>query len=58
MPVLVLTGQKAAGLFLAEQVKLVASQVTVLVVEGSGHWSVDENPTQTLGAIATFLVPR
>src|SRR5437879_971118 len=44
MPVLVLTGEKASGTFLIEQAKLVAMNVQGQVVEGSGHWLMDEAP--------------
>jgi len=55
MPFLVLTGEKASGTFLIEQAKLVAKDVTGIVVKGSGHWLMDEAPDQVIPAIVDFL---
>ena len=46
MPMLVLTGEKASGTFLIEQGRLVAENVEGVVIEGSGHWLIDEAPDQ------------
>ncbi len=42
MPVLVLTGEKASEQFLIEQARLVATDVKGVVLEGSGHWLMEE----------------
>jgi pimeloyl-ACP methyl ester carboxylesterase len=55
MPVLVLTGEKASGPGLIEQVKLVATSVTGTIVPGSGHWLIDEAPRQVLPALVAFI---
>jgi pimeloyl-ACP methyl ester carboxylesterase len=55
MPFLVLTGEKASGTFLIEQTKLVAVNVTGVVVKGSGHWLMEEAPGQVIPAIVDFL---
>src|SRR5262249_47392760 len=55
MPFLVLTGEKASGTLLIEQAKLVAKDVTGIVVKGSGHWLMDEAPDQVIPAIVDFL---
>ena len=55
MPVLVLAGQKAAGPQLAEQVARVATRVTSVVLQGAGHWLVEERPSETLAALEAFL---
>jgi pimeloyl-ACP methyl ester carboxylesterase len=55
MPFLVLTGEKASGAFLIEQAKLVATNVSGTVVQGSGHWLMEEAPDQVIPAIVTFL---
>jgi pimeloyl-ACP methyl ester carboxylesterase len=55
MPFLVLTGEKASGTFLIEQTKLVATNVTGVVVKGSGHWLMEEAPGQVIPAIVDFL---
>jgi pimeloyl-ACP methyl ester carboxylesterase len=55
MPFLVLAGEKASGTFLIEQTKLVATNVTGVVIKGSGHWLMDEARDQVVPHIATFL---
>lgn len=55
MPFLVLTGEKASGTFLIEQTRLVARDVSGTVVKGSGHWLMEEAPSQVIPAIAAFL---
>ena len=55
MPFLVLSGEKAGGAFLIEQVKLVASDVKGQVVQGSGHWLMEEAPQTVIPAIVEFL---
>jgi len=55
MPFLVLTGEKASGTFLIEQTRLVAANVTGVVVKGSGHWLMEEAPAQVIPAIVEFL---
>ena len=54
MPMLVLTGEKASGTFLIEQAKLVATDVKGQVVQGSGHWLIDEAPAIVIPAILEF----
>ena len=56
MPVLVLSGEKAGGAFLIEQVKLVASNVRGQVVTGVGHWLMEEAPDTVIPAINDFVV--
>jgi pimeloyl-ACP methyl ester carboxylesterase len=55
MPVLVLTGQKAAGSFTIDQVRTAAVNVHGEVIEGSGHWLMSEAPERTMNALVTFL---
>jgi len=55
MPFLVLTGEKASGTFLIEQTKLVANNVTGVVIKGSGHWLMDEARDQVIPQIVQFL---
>jgi pimeloyl-ACP methyl ester carboxylesterase len=55
MPFLVLTGEKASGTMLIEQTKLVASDVNGIVVKGSGHWLLEEAPTQVIPQVVSFL---
>jgi len=55
MPFLVLTGEKASGTFLIEQVKLVATNVSGTVVKGSGHWLMEEAPKTVIPMIVEFV---
>lgn len=55
MPFLVLSGEKAGGTFLIEQVKLVASDVKGQVIQGSGHWLMEEAPQTVIPAIIDFI---
>jgi pimeloyl-ACP methyl ester carboxylesterase len=55
IPVLSIGGEKSLGEFLGNQMKLVASNVTTVVVKDSGHWLLEERPNETTDALATFL---
>jgi pimeloyl-ACP methyl ester carboxylesterase len=55
MPVLSIGGDKSLGEPLAEQMKLVATNVTVAIVKNSGHWILEEQPKQTTDALMKFL---
>jgi pimeloyl-ACP methyl ester carboxylesterase len=55
MPFLVLSGEKAGGMFLIDQAKLVASDVEGQVVQGSGHWLMEEAPEKVIPAIVDFI---
>lgn len=55
MPVLAIGGEKANGEALGEQAKLVASDVTVVVLKNTGHWVLEENPKETTDALMRFL---
>jgi hypothetical protein len=44
MRVLSIGGEKSLGEFLGQQMKLVASDVTVVVVKDAGHWILEEIP--------------
>jgi len=55
MPVLSIGGDKSLGGPLGEQMKLVATNVTVVMVKNSGHWILEEQPRQTIDALVGFL---
>ena len=55
MPVLVIGGDRSGGAALGEQVKLVASDVRVVVIPNTGHWLIDERPKETAAALLGFL---
>ena len=55
MPVLTIGGEKANGEVLGKQAKLVATDVTVVVLKNTGHWVMEENPMETTEALKKFL---
>ncbi len=55
MPMLVLSGEKAGGTFLIDQAKMVDSNVTGVIIKGSGHWLVEEAPEQTIPELVKFI---
>jgi pimeloyl-ACP methyl ester carboxylesterase len=56
IPVLAIGGEKANGEVLGEQMKIVASNATVVVLKNTGHWVLEENPKETTGALMNFLL--
>jgi pimeloyl-ACP methyl ester carboxylesterase len=55
MPVLSIGGEKSLGNELAAQMKLVATDVTVVVLKDTGHWISEERPKETADALLKFL---
>lgn len=55
MPVLSIGGEKSLGNLLAEQMNLVATDVTVVVLKDTGHWILEEKPKETTEALVKFL---
>ena len=55
MPVLSIGGEKSLGKELAAQMKLVADDVTVVVLKDTGHWILEERPKETSDALVKFL---
>jgi pimeloyl-ACP methyl ester carboxylesterase len=55
MPVLSIGGDKSLGEALGRQMRLVATDVTVVIVKNSGHWILEEQPEQTTDALVNFL---
>jgi pimeloyl-ACP methyl ester carboxylesterase len=55
MPMLVLTGEKASGNTLIEQARLVAIDVRGVVIKGSGHWLMEEAPSQVIPQLVVFI---
>jgi len=55
MPVLAIGGEKSLGVVLGEQMMLVASDVTVVVLKDTGHWVLEERPKETTDALVKFL---
>ena len=55
MPVLSIGGEKSLGKELGQQMKLVATSVTVIVLPDTGHWVLEERPKETTDALVKFL---
>ena len=55
MPVLSIGGDKSLGTVLGDQMKLVATDVTVIVLKNTGHWLMEESPRETTDALVKFL---
>jgi pimeloyl-ACP methyl ester carboxylesterase len=55
MPVLSIAGDKASAAVLGPQMKLVASDVTAIVLKDTGHWVIEERPKETMDALLKFL---
>jgi pimeloyl-ACP methyl ester carboxylesterase len=55
MPVFSIGGEKSLGDALGQQMKLVASDVTVVVLKDTGHWIMEERPKETMEALGKFL---
>jgi pimeloyl-ACP methyl ester carboxylesterase len=55
MPVLAIGGAKSLGEALGNQAKLVASNVTIVVLPEAGHWVLEEKPRETMAALLKFL---
>ena len=55
MPVLALGAEKSFGTGEADTLRFVATNVTMGIVPGSGHWIMDENPKATTALIVDFL---
>jgi pimeloyl-ACP methyl ester carboxylesterase len=55
MRVLTIGGDKSLGEPLAQQARLVANDVTVVVLKNTGHWVLEESPKETTEALQKFL---
>jgi pimeloyl-ACP methyl ester carboxylesterase len=55
MPALAIGGKKANGEVLGQQLKDVASDPRVVVLENTGHWVLEENPKGATDALISFL---
>jgi pimeloyl-ACP methyl ester carboxylesterase len=55
MPVLAIGGEKANGKLLGEQMKIVTTDATMVVLKDCGHWVLEEKPRETTDALMKFL---
>jgi pimeloyl-ACP methyl ester carboxylesterase len=54
-PILSIGGDKANGAALADQAKLVGTDVSSVVIKDCGHWIMEEKPQETMAALLKFL---
>ena len=54
-PILSIGGDKANGAALADQAKLVGTDVSSVVIKDCGHWIMEEKPQETMAALIKFL---
>jgi pimeloyl-ACP methyl ester carboxylesterase len=57
MPVMTIGGDKANGEALARQATFVATKSESVVLANTGHWLMEESPTETMDALMRFLAP-
>jgi pimeloyl-ACP methyl ester carboxylesterase len=55
MPVLAVGAEKSFNTAMAEEIRFVATNVTVGIVPASGHWVMEENPDATRKLVLDFL---
>ena len=55
MPVLTIEGDKAMGGALEVQAKIVATNVTSVMFPDTGHWLMEQRPTETKAALKKFF---
>ena len=55
MPVLAIGGSASYGATLATEIGFAADHVQSAVIQGSGHWLMEEQPKATMAAIQAFL---
>jgi pimeloyl-ACP methyl ester carboxylesterase len=55
MPVLTIEGDKAMGGALEIQAKLVANNVTSIILTDTGHWLMEQRPAETKAELKKFL---
>jgi pimeloyl-ACP methyl ester carboxylesterase len=55
MPVLAIAGEKASASTLFPQMKVVATDVSVVGLTDTGHWVMEERPKETMDALLKFL---
>jgi pimeloyl-ACP methyl ester carboxylesterase len=55
MPVLAIGGEKSFGASMAQIMRFAASDVREGIIPDSGHWIMEENPTDTIAIVRDFL---
>jgi pimeloyl-ACP methyl ester carboxylesterase len=57
MPILAIGGEHFFGPKMAVVMRTAGTDVKELVIAGSGHWLMEEQPQTTVAAIKAFLGP-
>jgi pimeloyl-ACP methyl ester carboxylesterase len=57
IPVLAMGGSESGMEGIGNATRLVADDVTTVVIEGSGHWVAEQAPDQVIAALTAFLAP-
>ena len=55
MPVLTIEGEKSMGGALEIQAKLVANNVTSIILKDTGHWLMEQRPAETKAELKKFF---
>jgi pimeloyl-ACP methyl ester carboxylesterase len=55
MPVLAIGGEKSFGPMMAVVAKAAATNVQGVIIPHAGHWVMEENPTDTVAAVTSFI---
>jgi pimeloyl-ACP methyl ester carboxylesterase len=55
MPVLAIGGQRANGAVIADEARIVATNVSVVILNDTGHWIMEERPKETTDSLMRFL---
>jgi pimeloyl-ACP methyl ester carboxylesterase len=55
MPVLAIGGEKSFGTTMATVAQFAATDVSGAVINGAGHWVMEERPADTVKAVRSFL---
>jgi pimeloyl-ACP methyl ester carboxylesterase len=55
MPLLTIAGDKSMGEALGQQARVVAENVTSVLLKDTGHWVLEERPKETSEALQNFL---
>jgi hypothetical protein len=50
-----IAGERASAAILGPQMKLVATDVTVIELKDTRHWLMEERPKDTMDALIAFL---
>jgi pimeloyl-ACP methyl ester carboxylesterase len=57
MPVTSVGGEKANGPALGAQMKLISANPTVVIIQGAGHWVMEEKRDETVSAVTKAIGP-